>query len=109
MDIGVQIRALRESKHISRESMADLLNISANTYTKIKLGDRIPNLNELQIISDRLEVDPAIFLNRQGNYVKNGDNSPGVVGYNNVVTIDKDLIKALTTTLDKLSKVMDKM
>ncbi len=88
--------------------MADFLNMSINTYTKIELGDRSPSLKEIEIIAEKLEVEPSYFLGTSNIRIKNGDNSPGVVGYGNVVTIDKDLITALTKTLDRLSNFLDK-
>lgn len=107
MNTGVQIRILREHKQLSRETMADLLEMSINTYQKIESGEKIPNLKELQLISKELEVDPAIFLKKDGIFINNGNNSPGV-GTNNTISMDKDLLKALTDTLTKLNQFLDK-
>ncbi|HHH55217.1 MAG TPA: XRE family transcriptional regulator, partial [Bacteroidetes bacterium] len=69
MDTGLQIKILREHKNISRGTMADLLNMSLNTYIKIESGDRIPNLKELEKISEKLEVDPTLFFKKDGIFI----------------------------------------
>jgi len=107
MDTGFKIKVLREQKQFSRETMADLLGISYNTYIKIENGEKIPNLKEIQLISDKLEVDPSLFLKKDGFIIQNvGDNSPAV-GSGNVVTVDKDLINLVKEILKKLDKFLD--
>jgi len=106
METGVQIRILREYKHFSRETMAELLGVSTNTYQKIESGEKIPNLKELQLISEKLEIDPAHFLKKNGVFINNVSNSPGV-GTGNTVSMNKDLLIALTDTLNKLNQFLD--
>jgi len=107
METGLQIRILREHKKLSRESMADLLGISTNTYQKIESGEKIPNLEEIKLISKELDVAPEFFLKKDGVFINNVNNSPGV-GTVNTVSMDKDLLKALTETLNRLNRYLDK-
>ncbi|MBK7807710.1 MAG: helix-turn-helix domain-containing protein [Saprospiraceae bacterium] len=107
MEVSTQIKLLRENKNISREQMADWLSMSVNTYKKIEYGERMPALDELKIIADKLEVNPAIFFKKEGTTVINhGDYSTGV---GNVIINDKDLILALNTSINKLAFVLDRM
>ena len=85
MKVGYQIKALRESRHRSRDQLAELLDISPNTLYKMEKGDRTPTLDDLKIISDVFKVDPAMFFNCDGGtFINNGDYSPGA-GVNNIV------------------------
>lgn len=107
MDTGLHIRVLREYKKLSRDEMASSLGMSVNTYMKIESGDKNPTLNDIQTISKKLEVDPTIFLKKDGVFLNNVSNSPGA-GNQNSISMDKDLLKALTETLEKLNKFLDK-
>jgi len=44
--LGFKIKKLREGKNISREQMADVLNLSVRTYGKIEVGERDLYINE---------------------------------------------------------------
>ncbi len=114
MNVGLKIRTLRESKNISKNQMLDHLDMSLNTYKKIEYGEKIPNLDELKIIANVLEIDPAIFLKDENtSIVNNGDYS--TTGIGNVVINERDLILSLTNSMQKLAesiativKVMEK-
>lgn len=109
MHPGLLIRTLREDRKISRELLAELLDISTNTLARIENGDRTPTLDELKIISKEFDVDPSIFFEKPGQTIINGNNSPGVGnGNNNVITMDKELLASLIKVLDELSIVLDK-
>jgi DNA-binding XRE family transcriptional regulator len=45
MTLGYKLKAIRESKNISREQMAEGLNLSLNTYKKIEYGEKIPTID----------------------------------------------------------------
>ena len=47
MYIGTKIKAIRESKNISKEKMADWLTMSLNTYKKIEYNERNPTFDEI--------------------------------------------------------------
>jgi transcriptional regulator with XRE-family HTH domain len=109
METGLHIRILQEYKQLSRDEMANLLNMSVNTYMKIESGDKNPTLKDIQTISKKLEVDPSIFLKKEGVFISNVSNSPGSGnGVNNTITMNKDLLKSLTDTLVKLNRFLDK-
>lgn len=65
----------------------------------------MPALDELKIIADKLEVNPAIFLKEGTTVINHGDYSTGV---GNVIINDKDLILALNTSINKLAFVLDR-
>ena len=107
MQVGFQIKSLREAKNISREQMADWLGVCLNTYKSVEYCKRIPNLEEIKIISEKLEVDPAVFFNKDGSTIFNQGNYSAGIG--NVVINDKELILSLKQTIDRLSDILEKM
>ncbi|MCZ2102704.1 MAG: helix-turn-helix domain-containing protein [Chitinophagales bacterium] len=107
MNVGYQIKALRESKSISKEQMCDHLHMSLNTYKKIEYGEKIPTLDDLKIIAGVFDVDPTIFLKEdKTSIVNNGDYSTGI---GNVVINEKDLILHVTKSIDGLAEAISAM
>jgi len=108
MDTGLLIRESRERKNMSRETISDLLGIHVNTYAKIENGEREPDRRELEIICEVLELNPVLFFKSARNsYFNNGDNSPGVYGNGNVITMDRNLVESFIRLVDKLSDKLD--
>ncbi len=111
METGLLIKLFREHKQVSRELMAELLDMSVNTYMKIESGDKVPTLKEIEVISEKFDVDPSIFLSKNGLNINYGNNSPasGIGNGNNItVSVDQELQKAMLDTLTKLNKFLDK-
>ena len=78
MEVGLLIKKIRENKNISREQMADWLSVAVNTYKKIEYGERVPSLQEIKTISEKLDLDPSIFFKTSGTTIVNhGDYSTG--------------------------------
>lgn len=107
MNTGLGIKLLREHKQISRETMADLLSMSVATYLKIESGERIPNINEILIISEKFEIDPSFFIKKDGIFITNGNNSP-CVGNGNIITMDQNLLDLLIKTMTKFNIFLDR-
>jgi len=109
MEVGLFIKKMRENRNISREQMADWLAMAVNTYKKIEYGERPPSLQEIKTISEKLDFDPSLFFKTLGTHIVNhGDNSNYTTGSGSVVINDKELVIALTQSLDKLAKALDK-
>lgn len=109
METGLLIKLFRENKQLSREIMADLLDMSVNTYMKIESGDKIPSIIEIQRIAEKFDVDPSIFLNKNGLNINYGNNSLSAgIGNSITITIDNELQKAILEALSKLNKFLDK-
>jgi transcriptional regulator with XRE-family HTH domain len=87
--------------------MAEGLNLSLNTYKKIEYGEKIPTVEEIKSIASTLNIDPGIFLKDDHfSIINNGDNYTGI---GHVIMNDKELILALTQTLDRLTRVLEKI
>jgi transcriptional regulator with XRE-family HTH domain len=62
MNIGTNIKNIRELKNLSQEYIAGELGISQPSYARIETGAAIPKIDRLQRIADVLEVDLSTLL-----------------------------------------------
>jgi transcriptional regulator with XRE-family HTH domain len=104
MNLGLKIKALIEGKNFSREQMIELLPMSINTYKKIEYGDKIPTLDELKMISEILQVDPAVFLKDDATSIINHGSLHSGVG--NLIVNEKEILLQLITSINTLSKTV---
>ena len=89
MNIGTNIKNIRELKNYSQEYVAGEIGISQSSYARIETGAAIPKIDRLQKIADVLEVDLSTLLsttnifnfsfndtaNQSGYYVNNQTNN----------------------------------
>lgn len=83
MEIGKNIKQIRELKNISQDYMANALDISQSTYAKIENGQVIPKIDRLQQIASILEVDLSTLLNTSNNFTFNFQKEANYSGYIN--------------------------
>ena len=62
MNIGTNIKNIRELKNYSQEYVAGEIGISQSSYARIETGVVIPKIDRLQRIADVLEVDLSTLL-----------------------------------------------
>ena len=62
MNIGTNIKNIRELKNYSQEYVAEEIGISQSLYAKIENGSAIPKIDRLQKIAEVLEVDLSTLL-----------------------------------------------
>ena len=62
MNIGNNIKNIRELKNFSQEYVATEIGLSQPQYSKIENGTAIPKIDRLQRIADVLEVDLSTLL-----------------------------------------------
>ena len=93
MDVGTNIKQIRELKNFSQEYMAQELGVSQASYARIENGSIIPKVDRLQRIADVLEVDLSTLLNTTNVFHINFNATAHQSGYinsqsNNVIDID---------------------
>jgi transcriptional regulator with XRE-family HTH domain len=81
MDIGQNIKKLRELKNYTQAYMASQLNMSVSGYCKIEKGQTDITLSKINLIADVLETDMATILNFDAKNVINQHNN-----YNSIIT-----------------------
>ncbi len=101
---GTLIIEARKSKNYSTEQMSELLSMSNGTYLKIESGEKDPTTQESNKLINILDLDPSLFYTK--NVIINGDNSPGVIGYGNNVTFDKEVIDLLKLSIESTNASM---
>jgi transcriptional regulator with XRE-family HTH domain len=60
--IGTKIRSIRQSKNLTQEQMADLLNMSHSGYSKIERGETDMTLARLEEIAKIFGTSPSEVL-----------------------------------------------
>ena len=88
MNIGTNIKQIRELKNFSQEYVAHELGVSQASYARIESGTIIPKIDRLERIADILEVDLSTLLSttnifhiifnataHQSGYVNNQSNN----------------------------------
>jgi transcriptional regulator with XRE-family HTH domain len=62
MTIGNNIRKFRQEKGFSQDYFGKKLGISQNAVHKMESGKKVPNIEELQKISEVLEISLEVLL-----------------------------------------------
>lgn len=76
MDFGKRLKLIREDHNLSREDLANKLNISYSTISKYETNVRFPDQEMLSKIADLFNVSTDYLLGRSNipnPYVKNGN------------------------------------
>jgi len=63
MNIGNNIKNIRELKNFSQEYVAQEIGLSQSSYARIESGATIPKIDRLQRIAEVLDVDLSTLLN----------------------------------------------
>ena len=107
MNIGDNIKKIRELKNYSQEYLAQELGISQPAYARIESGTSIPKIDRLQHIAEILEVDISTLLNtsvfhfifnaaaHQSGYIQNQTNN----------SIDIEIIRKIIQ--EEIKKIID--
>lgn len=64
-----RLRALRMKRKYTQQNMADMLDVTLNTYQKYEQGERSPSLDGLVKLADILKA-PTDFLLGRDEYLK---------------------------------------
>ena len=71
MKVGNKIRQLRESKNMSQENMAELLQMSVTGYGKIERDEVSINLERLEAIANTLNSTPEELISNNQQVFNN--------------------------------------
>ena len=59
--IGKKIQAIRKTRGLSQQQLADLMDVTRSTISNWECGRRHPHINELQDLSNKLNVTLEYF------------------------------------------------
>ncbi|WP_445710289.1 helix-turn-helix domain-containing protein [Flavobacterium sp.] len=113
MDIGKNIKQIRELKNISQDYMANALNISQSTYAKIESGQVVPKVDRLKEIATIFEIDLSTLLNTSNNFTLNFQKETYYSGYinhqnNEIKEAYEKLIQSKDDQIALLREMLDK-
>ncbi len=106
INVGQNIRRIREFKNLTQEAVAEKSGLSVSTYGNIERGEADVNFRKLADIAEALEVQEEDIL-LMGNTVSNNtfnnhDNSIGCINTGNpVFNIDKAILEKLLKDKDE--------
>jgi transcriptional regulator with XRE-family HTH domain len=110
LNIGKNIRQIRELKSYTQTFMADHLNMSIGGYSKIETGQTDVSISKVQQIADILETDLGTIFNFDAKNIFhqcNNENSV-ITGTINTQNNNGDLLEFLTSIQDQI-KLMKEM
>ena len=82
-EVVENIKKFRELKNLTRENLADQLDMSLSGYSKLERGEVDLTITKLYRISEILEVSVSQILNFDASQIFNINNSTGANGYVN--------------------------
>lgn len=107
MQIGDKIRKARENKNLSRDYLANVLNMDVRTFEKIENNQRDIHLKEATELAKALELTPEALLFGEPRLVFERCNQNGAVYNNGTVNHQsikevKALYESVITRLEKI-------
>jgi transcriptional regulator with XRE-family HTH domain len=99
MNIGNNIKNIRELKNFSQEYVATEIGLSQPQYARIESGNAIPKIDRLQRIAEVLEVDLSTLLSTTNifhfNFNKTAHQSGYYINSQTTNTIDIEMLRRI--------------
>jgi len=106
MNIGNNIKQIRELRNYSQEYVAQELGISQSSYARIESGTIVPKIDRLQRIAEILDIDVSFLLSTSNvfNLVFNATaNQSGYITNQSNNVLDIELLRQIIR--EELEKV----
>ncbi|MCC7333052.1 MAG: helix-turn-helix transcriptional regulator [Flavobacteriales bacterium] len=114
MKVGDNIKKFRELKNLTRETIAEELNMSVSGYSKIERDEIDLTLSRIQQIAQILGVDISQILNFDASQIFNVSNNNCVQGLGKAESMHfhgddykEKYIKVLEEEVNRLKKLVD--
>jgi transcriptional regulator with XRE-family HTH domain len=108
IEIGNNIRRIREIKNYTQEAMADKIGLSVTAYGDIERGKTDVNFTRLSQIAEALEVKPEEIVTFSSNVFNNTIHDHGyAVNNGNVNNIPENMMLIERAVFDKMMKDKD--
>lgn len=115
MKVGERIKIIRESKQVTAEEMAEVLQMSLGNYHKIERNEIDLNTEKINKIAEKLGLEPYRLLQDEGIclYINtnNGSGGNGYQVYNDhgnthILKIQEERIKELQDQIKTQSELI---
>ncbi len=113
--IGFKIKTMRQSRSLTQEGMAELLNMSHSNYAKLERGEIDMTLKRLQEIAKVFGTPAQHFIPQENNpnYTNSNNNHAFVVHNQGTIQIPVELetlrkqVEMLDQAVQRLTKRLD--
>lgn len=114
LNIGGNIKNFRELKGMTREQMADYLDLSVSAYGNIERNKTDLTISRIQQIAEVLEIDMSQILNFDVSQVFNIEHNDVIQGshskiehHNYTDEYREKYVKMLEVEIERLEKLLD--
>ena len=112
ISIADKIKTLRENKGYSQEYMADMLEVSQQTYSLIEKKPEKSNLIRIQKLASILDVKVSFLLNEEDafnlySFNQNGGNTASYIHKSTHREFNEEIVKQLKEEIKYLRKIVD--
>src|SRR5690606_38364375 len=112
-NIGFNIRKIRESKGLSQDYIANVLDISQASYARLENEDTKVTVDRLYKIAEALDTNIIDFFNTDSVTIQNQNNYEGSYGLVQNLTVEnkeiyEKLLKSKDEQIDLLTKMIEK-
>lgn len=109
MDVGRNIKQIRELKNFTQSYMADQLNMSIGGYSKIETGQTDVSLSKIQQIAEILDTDLSTILNFDAKNIFNQchNNNSVITGMLDTQNNNGNVIELLASLEDQISSIKE--
>jgi transcriptional regulator with XRE-family HTH domain len=59
-----RIKEIREKANLTQEALAELVGTTGNTISRLELGEQQLTQHWMEVLSDKLDCNPADFISR---------------------------------------------
>lgn len=112
ISIADKIRTLRENKGYSQEYMADMLEVSQQTYSLIEKKPEKSNLIRIQKLASILDVKVSFLLNEEDafnlySFNQNGGSTASYIHKSTHREFNEEIINQMKEEIKYLRKLVD--
>ncbi len=109
IQVGKNIKKLREEKGLSQEAMADYLHISQSSYSRMEAGECNTWVNHIATLSDFFQIQPEDLLKTENTIIGNIGTNHGV-GYAEIVNqLSERLIDQYEQRLSEKDQIINEL
>lgn len=83
--LGKNLKKIRESKKLTQEKLAELINKNTQTLSRIETGRTFPSPETIEMLAEKLNISPALLFLAGSDNLKE-----------NKITCINDLLKELS-------------
>ncbi len=110
MNYGLRIRTFRKLRGYTQQDVADRINVTQSTYSRIETDDHEVSVEELKKIAEALDVSLGDLISSEPLVINNHASNHGAQGkIEHFYSDNKDMYEKLLTTMSQQIEQMQKL